>query len=55
VRSGKRQVQVADRDGVFAWADRVVDDHGRANLVVNNAGVALLTTVLHASADEKSP
>jgi len=34
-------VDVADRSAVHAWADRVVADHGRANVVVNNAGVAL--------------
>ena len=36
---------MADRDAVYAWADRVVDDHGRVNLIVNNAGVALGATV----------
>jgi hypothetical protein len=34
-------LDVADRDAVHAWADRVVADHGRVNLVVNNAGVGL--------------
>ena len=36
---------MADRDAVYAWADRVVADHGRVNLIVNNAGVALGATV----------
>lgn len=40
-----QRLDVADRDAVFAWADQVVADHGRANLVVNNAGVALGATV----------
>ncbi len=31
---------VADADAVTALADRVVDDHGRVDLVCNNAGVA---------------
>jgi NAD(P)-dependent dehydrogenase (short-subunit alcohol dehydrogenase family) len=39
------RVDVADRAAVFDWADRVVADHGGANLVVNNAGVALSATV----------
>ena len=38
-------VDVADRAAVQAWADQVVDEHGRVNLVVNNAGVALGATV----------
>lgn len=38
-------LDVADRDAVFAWADQVVADHGRVNIIVNNAGVALGATV----------
>jgi len=38
-------VNVADRDAVYAWADKVVADHGRVNLIFNNAGVALSGTV----------
>jgi NADP-dependent 3-hydroxy acid dehydrogenase YdfG len=34
-------LDVADRVAVYAWADRVAADHGRVNLVFNNAGVAL--------------
>jgi butyryl-CoA dehydrogenase len=39
------RLDVADREAVFAWADQVVADHGRANLIFNNAGVALGATV----------
>jgi short-subunit dehydrogenase len=35
------KINVADRDAVFAWADQVVADHGKVNLIFNNAGVAL--------------
>ncbi|MEY4765471.1 MAG: hypothetical protein RI907_2144 [Pseudomonadota bacterium] len=35
------KVNVASRDEVFAWADQVVRDHGKVNLIFNNAGVAL--------------
>ena len=35
------KVNVADRDAMFAWADQVVADHGKVNLIFNNAGVAL--------------
>ena len=38
-------VNVADRDAVHAWADQVVLDHGRVNLIFNNAGVAHAGTV----------
>lgn len=38
-------VDVADRAAVHAWADDTARDHGRVNLIFNNAGVALSTTV----------
>ena len=34
-------LDVADRSALFAWADQVVADHGKVNLILNNAGVAL--------------
>ncbi len=40
-----QRVDVADRAAVEAWADQVVADHGRVNLIFNNAGVALGATV----------
>ncbi|MEZ5183361.1 MAG: SDR family NAD(P)-dependent oxidoreductase [Acidimicrobiales bacterium] len=39
------RLDVAERERVFAWADQVVADHGRVNLIANNAGVALGATV----------
>jgi butyryl-CoA dehydrogenase len=45
-------VDVADRDAVHAWADHVVADHGRVNLIVNNAGVALGASVEHMSYED---
>jgi NAD(P)-dependent dehydrogenase (short-subunit alcohol dehydrogenase family) len=39
------RVDVADRAAVEAWADQVVSDHGRVNLIANNAGVAVGATV----------
>lgn len=41
VKVTSAHVDVSDRDSVFSWAERVVADHGRVNLVFNNAGVAL--------------
>jgi NAD(P)-dependent dehydrogenase (short-subunit alcohol dehydrogenase family) len=45
VRVTSQKVDVADREAVHAWADQVVEDHGKANLIFNNAGVALASTV----------
>jgi NAD(P)-dependent dehydrogenase (short-subunit alcohol dehydrogenase family) len=45
-------VDVADRSAVASWADKVVADHGRVNLVVNNAGVALGANVESMSYDD---
>ena len=47
-----QRLDVADRDAVHAWADQVVADHGKVNLVVNNAGVALGATVDGMSYDD---
>lgn len=45
VKVTSQRLDVADRAAVFAWADQVVVDHGKVNLVFNNAGVALAATV----------
>lgn len=34
-------LDVADRAAVEAWAAQVVEDHGKVNMIFNNAGVAL--------------
>jgi short-subunit dehydrogenase len=39
------KVNVADRDAMQGWADQVLSDHGRVNMIFNNAGVALGGTV----------
>ena len=52
VKVTSRRVDVADRAEVEAWADEVVDDHGRVNLIVNNAGVALTAEVDAMSYDD---
>ncbi|MFT7475264.1 MAG: short-subunit dehydrogenase [Verrucomicrobiales bacterium] len=38
-------VDVSDRDAVYAWADAVVAEHGRVNMIFNNAGVNLTREV----------
>lgn len=52
VRVTSQTLDVADRDAVYAWADRVVADHGKVNLVFNNAGVALGSTLEGASYED---
>jgi len=52
VKVTSRRLDVADRQAVHAWADQVVADHGKVNLVVNNAGVALIANVEDMSYDD---
>ena len=47
-----QRLDVADRDAMHTWADRGVTDHGKANIIVNNAGVALGATVDGMSYDD---
>lgn len=41
------RLDVADKAAVYAWADQVVRDHGKVNLIFNNAGVALTAPLEH--------
>jgi butyryl-CoA dehydrogenase len=45
VKVTSQRLDVADRESVYLWADQVVEDHGKVNLIFNNAGVALGATV----------
>src|SRR3954464_7706880 len=45
VKVTSQRVDVADRGAVYACADQVVADHGKVNLIFNNAGVALGATI----------
>ncbi|MEX0767786.1 MAG: SDR family NAD(P)-dependent oxidoreductase [Microthrixaceae bacterium] len=38
-------LDVADRAAVEAWAAQVVEEHGKVNMVINNAGVALTAMI----------
>ncbi len=40
VKVTSKRVDVSRREEVYAWADDVVRDHGKCNLIFNNAGVA---------------
>jgi len=41
VRVTLQRLDVSDRAAVFSWASQVSADHGRINLIFNNAGVSL--------------
>jgi short-subunit dehydrogenase len=43
------QLDVADRAAVFAFANTVLVDHGSAQLIINNAGVAVSQTIAELS------
>jgi len=45
VNVSAQAVNVADRIAVYAWADQVAEDHGKINLIINNAGVGLNSTI----------
>lgn len=45
VKVTSQKLDVSDKDAVFAWADQVARDHGKVNLIFNNAGVALGSAV----------
>ena len=45
VKVTSAHLDVADRAAMFVWADQVVADHGKVNLIFNNAGVALGATI----------
>jgi short-subunit dehydrogenase len=44
IRISVRKLDVADREAVFDWADATAREHGKVNLVFNNAGVGLSGT-----------
>jgi butyryl-CoA dehydrogenase len=52
VKVTSQRVDVADRAAVEAWAEQVVADHGKVNLLFNNAGVAVAATIEAVSYDD---
>jgi butyryl-CoA dehydrogenase len=52
VKVTSERVDVADRAAVEAWAGRVVEAHGKVNVIVNNAGVAVAATIESVSYDD---
>ncbi len=45
VKVTSSRVDTSDRQAIFDWADQVAREHGRVNLIFNNAGVALSATL----------
>ena len=52
VRVTSKQLDVADRVAMQAWAAETVQNHGSVNMIFNNAGVALGSTVEGASYED---
>jgi NAD(P)-dependent dehydrogenase (short-subunit alcohol dehydrogenase family) len=51
-KASAERVDVAQSAAVNAWADAVVAQHGRVNLIANNAGVSLVAQIRHMTLDE---
>lgn len=45
IKITSQKLDVSDKDGVYAWADKTAADHGKVNLIFNNAGVAYATPI----------
>lgn len=45
------RLDVASREAVYQHAEQVIADHGKANIIINNAGVALGETIENMSYD----
>ena len=45
IRVTTHAVDVADRGAVYRWAEEAAAAHGKVNLIFNNAGVALSSTI----------
>lgn len=52
VRVTTAPLDVSERAAVHCWAEQVVADHGRVNLIVNNAGVSLVSALESASYED---
>jgi short-subunit dehydrogenase len=45
IKASSRLVDVADKTAVHAWADHIATEKGHVDIIINNAGVALMSTV----------
>src|SRR5262245_52015080 len=51
-RISKHIIDVADREGYSNFVNDVISEHGRANLIINNAGVGMAGTAEELSLDD---
>ena len=51
-KESTHRVDVSDRAAVEQWAHAVIDDHGRVNLLFNNAGVGLSSAIVDMSYED---
>lgn len=52
VKVTTKKLDVADRSAVHAWADATAEAHGQVNLIFNNAGVALGSSIEGSTYDD---
>ena len=52
IRATTKVLDVSDRQAVHDWAEQVVADHGKVNLIFNNAGVAHAGSVAKSSYED---
>lgn len=45
VNVSEHVLDVSDREAVYQFADAVVEEHGKANIIINNAGVSLTAKI----------
>ena len=45
-------LDIAERAAVHAWADQIAAEHGHIDILINNAGVALMATVEESSYED---
>jgi short-subunit dehydrogenase len=45
IPSDRQVLDVASKEGMHAWAERIANSKGHVDIVINNAGVALMATV----------
>ena len=48
----KHIVDVSDKEAVFALPEKVIEEHGAVDMIFNNAGVALASTVEDSSDED---
>ena len=51
IKVTSQPLDVSNRDAMYAWADQTAKDHGKVNLIFNNAGVAYAAPIEHIDYD----